>query len=502
MKAERKPARAPGSLAFVSAAAAAQAIQRREVSSVELTTETLKRIDRYNPAVNAVVTVDQEGALKRARAADLALSKGETWGPLHGVPCTIKDTLETAGLRTTAGSPALAKHVPTTDAAAVSRLRAAGAVILGKTNVPDMARDVQTYNAVFGTTHNPWDVTRTPGGSSGGEAAALAAGLSYLGLGSDLAGSLRIPAHFCGVYSHKPTVGVVPLQGHVPPLPGTPPAAQEDLMVVGLLARHAADLRLGLEVVGGPDASEAAAYRWSLPAPRKSKLADYRIGFVLDDARCPVAPEIRGLLADSVEVLRKQGVSVEEGWPQGVEPAHYDTFLYLMNSMSAHNLRDEQWESLAREARVQDGSYRAKRLLAWTAPHKHFLAATIGRAKLRARWGDYFRTHDAFLLPAAHLTAFPHDEGGEGASYLEERESRTLATHLGQRPYLDMRFWISFATLAGLPATTAPVGLARDGLPVGIQVIGPHLEDATSIDVAGKLTELIGGFKAPPGYLG
>jgi amidase len=224
---------AASELDFASALAAARAIRRGDVSSVELTTHLLGRIQQFNPKLNAIVTLTAEAALERAGAADEARARGEWWGPFHGVPCTIKDSFETAGVRTTAGAPSFANHVPEADAGVVARLRAAGAVILGKTNAPLLASDVQSYNDIFGTTDNPWDPSRTPGGSSGGEAAALAAGLTYLGVGSDIGGSIRTPAHFCGVYGHKPTLNVVPLRGHIPPPPGGPPGYPQDLAVAG-----------------------------------------------------------------------------------------------------------------------------------------------------------------------------------------------------------------------------------------------------------------------------
>jgi amidase len=481
-------------LDFASALAAARAIRRGEVSSVELTTRMLERIERLNPQLNAIVTLTPTEALARARAADEAKARDEWWGPFHGVPCTVKDTFETAGVRTTAGAPFLANHVPGRDATVVARLRAAGAVILGKTNVPLMAGDWQSYNAVFGTTNNPWDPTRTPGGSTGGGAAALAAGLSYVCVGSDIGGSIRVPAHFCGVYGHKPSLNVVPLRGHIPPPPGTPPSPSQSLAVAGPLARSASDLTAALEVFGGPDAEEATAYRWSLPPARASRLSEYRIGVVLDDPLCPVSRDVEVVLVEAVEALRKAGAKVEEGWPADVVPAEqYDTYLYLLHSTFAFRLRDEQIEDMRQRAATQDGTYEAKRALAWTAPHKHFQAANSRRMAARAVWQQYFRTHDAFLLPTAFVPAFPHDHS---ANFFR----RVLTMPQGPRQYLDLRFWIAFATLTGLPATTAPVGLTGDGLPVGIQIIGPYLEDATPIDLAGKLADVIGGFRPPKGY--
>ena len=299
--------------------AAADAIRRGEISSVELTTRMLDRIARFNPKLNAIVTLTADAALARAKAADEARGRGEWWGRFHGVPCTVKDTLETAGVRTTAGSPQYASHVPTRDAPIVARLRAAGMVILGKTNVPPMAADWQSANPIFGASNNPWDVTRTPGGSTGGGAAALAAGLTFLEPGSDIGGSIRIPASFCGVYGHKPTLNVIPHRGHIPPPPGllVPPPA---MPVVGPLGRSAADLLAAMEVLGGPDGDDARAYRWTLPPARSTRLTDYRLGFVLDDPACPVASDVREVLARAIDGLRRTGVKLEEGWPAGRQP--------------------------------------------------------------------------------------------------------------------------------------------------------------------------------------
>ena len=481
-------------LDFASAGEVARAIRRGDVSSVELTTRTVERIKRYNPRLNAIVTLTEDAALARARAADEARARGDWWGPLHGVPCTIKDTFETAGVKTTAGVSSLAQHVPARDAAVVERYRGAGAVILGKTNVPEWASDWQSYNAVFGAANNPWDLSRTPGGSSGGEAAALAAGLSYLSAGSDIGGSIRVPAHFCGVYGHKPTLGVVPLRGHIPPPPGGPPGPPSSLAVAGPLARSAADLALALQILGGPDGDEARAYRWSLPPARGSRLTDYRIGFVLDDPRCPVSPEVGAVVRQAVDALRKAGAQLEEGWPPGVVPAdQYDAYLYALFATFGFQLKDEQLESLRARAASKEGGYPSIIARAWTDPIKSHQAAARRRMAARAAWQAYFRTHDAFLLPTEFVPAFPHDHS-------QPQQARRLATPAGPREYYDLLFWIAFATLTGLPATTAPIGLTSGGLPVGLQIIGPYLEDLTPIDIAGKLADVAGGFRPPGGY--
>ena len=483
----------PSDFVFKSALEAARAIRRGEVSSLELTKQILERIEKYNPTLNAVVTILRDDALNRARAADEALSEKIIWGPLHGVPCSVKDTLEIANVLTTAGSPELATHVPKRDADVVERLRGAGAVIIGHTNVPLLAADWQSYNEIFGTTNNPWDHKRTPGGSTGGGAAALAAGLSYLSLGSDIGGSIRIPAHFCGVYGHKPSLNIVSHRGHIPPPPGIliPPA---DLAVIGPLTRSAVDLKLALKIIGGPDPDDAIAYSWTLPPARGTRLSDYRIGYILDDPLCPVTSDVKEVLFQAIKALRKTGADLEEGWPPGVNPSdQYDTYRFLLSSTYANELPNDQLEEFREQAAKQDRSNETRLAWAWTAPHKYFQAISSARMAARAIWQDYFSTHDAFLLPTAFISAFPHDHS-------EPAEKRHLATLGGSRPYYDLLFWISFATLTGLPATTAPIGLTNDGLPVGIQIMGPYLEDATPIDFAGKLADIIGEFQPPKGY--
>jgi len=483
----------PSDFVFNSALEVARAIQRGEISSLELTTHILERIERYNPVLNAVIKLLRNDSLNQARAADEALAKGEIWGALHGVPCTIKDTIEIANVITTAGSPDLAKHVPKKDAEVVERLRGAGPVFLGHTNVPLFAGDWQSYNVIYGTTNNPWDHDRTPGGSTGGGAAALAAGLSYLSIGSDIGGSIRIPAHFCGVYGHKPSINVVPMHGHIPP-PPTVKLPPYDLPVVGPLARSAADLKLALNIIGGPDSSDAIAYSWNLPPARGTRLKDYRIGYVLDDPLCPVTSDVKEVLSQAIDAFRKAGVVLEEGWPRGVKPlVQFDTYLFLLYSTYAHDLQDNRIDDVRKQAAKKDEFYKSRLAQAWIAPHKHFQYANMARIRERTIWQNYFRTHDAFLLPTAFTSAFPHDHS-------EPFQDRILITGEGPRPYNDLLFWISFATMTGLPATTAPIGLTNDGLPVGIQIIGPYLEDATPIDIAGKLTDIIGGFQPPEGY--
>lgn len=475
-------------LEFVSAAQIARAIRGREISSHQVTAHLLRRIDELNPQINAIVTLLAESALARAQQADAALARGECWGPLHGVPCTVKDTFEMAGVRTTAGTEELRDYVPGENSMVVDRLNNAGAIILGKTNTPALGADWQTYNSIFGVTNNPRDLKRTPGGSSGGCAAAIAAGFSYLSVGSDMGGSIRIPAAFCGIYGHKPSLGLIPSKGHIPPLPGKPPSTS-GLGVRGPLARNPADLALAMQVLGGPEAADSIAWRWSLPAPRGARISDYRIGFMFDDLACPVSAEVRVVLDSAVEALGRAGAEIEPGWPNSLIPEHqYKVYRYL---------------SLARKGVHSAGGRKAQRLSAlvdeldsdatarsWANMKKQLFSAKGASAAARHLWNEYFRTHDAFLLPVAFVPAFPHE-------HTEPWEDRWLQTSEGPQPYLNLPYWASFATLAGLPVTSAPAGFTPAGLPVGIQIIGPYLEDATAIDLAGRLADLAGGYRAP-----
>jgi amidase len=481
-------------LDFASAIDAAKLIRQRKASSRELTARMLERIKKFNPELNAVVNVLSDQSLTEARRADEAQAHREPLGPLHGVPILVKDAFEIANVPTTGGIPQLAQYRPTTDSEVVRRLRAAGAVILGNTNVPFVLNDWQSYNSIYGTTNNPWDLKRTPGGSSGGSTAALAAGLAYLSPGSDRSGSLRVPADFCGVYAHKPSLNIVPLRGWFPSPPGGPPQLPETLSVAGPIARSAKDLLLAMQIMGGPDGAEALAYRWSMPVPRRQRLTDYRVGFVLDDDNCPVDVPVRKRLQETVAALKTAGVQVREGWPRGIDPqAQYRDYLYLLFSSLGMppGVKPEGLQGLAAKADGSVGSIMAQANL---DPHGRYLDHERLQVDARLAWQAGFGEIDVFLMPASFVAAFPHDHS-------EPQVSRRLVTSDGPRPYLDLMFWNAFATLAGLPSTAAPVGRTDQGLPVGVQIVGPYLEDATPIDFADRLASLIGGFVPPPGYV-
>ena len=473
---------------FATATQALAALRRRAISSRELTAHVFDRIRKVDPALNCFVTLAEGAAMARARQADAALARKKPLGPLHGLPIVVKDTWATAGLRTTSGSKSLEQHVPQEDAVVVERLKAAGAVVMGKTNAPEWAADWQSYNEVAGTSRNPWDPARTPGGSTGGGAAAVAAGLGFLEIGSDIAGSIRIPASFCGVYGHKPSGAWCRCVG----ISHRRRASRDRSRIYpwrGPIARGAADLALELGVVGGPDRDEAVAYRWTLPKARRARLRDYRVGYVLDDPMCPVDAPVKA-------VARGRGRRA----PQGRHASDRGLARGHRRRAPVPALPLAPGRVLLPDAAPGEleATHEARRKGAddpWTmgvtAQHREWLPKSAARLAARAAWQQYFKTHDAFLMPVAFVPAFPHDH----SMPLGERKLMTTA---GERFYVSLYRWISFATLTGCPATSAPVGRTREGLPVGLQIMGPYLEDATPIDIAARMADVTGGFVAPP----
>jgi amidase len=453
---------------FGSATAAAEMVSRKEISSRELTQFMLERIDTVNPALNAVVEIRREEALVDASAADDAVARGDELGPLHGLPMTVKESFNVSGMHTTWGNPTFKDYVADWDATVVSRLRRAGAIIVGKTNPAFMLADFgQTSNELYGVTNNPWDTARTPGGSSGGAAAAVAAGLSFLEYGTDLVGSIRIPAAFCGVYGLKPSVGIVPSTGMQPPGPPPPPSDMLYMSAVGPLGRSAADLRTALKVTAGREEPAAMAYSWALPPPRRTRLGDHRVGVVFDHAGAPISSEIAGVLSNAADAVAQSGATVVEGWPEGVDPTRdYGTFGYHVQLFFAFQQPDEGFERLG-----------------------DFVEQENRRMAVRAAWNRYFKDFDVLLCPVNFTAAFPHDP--------RPFAERTIPTPEGERPYDEQAFWVSHASLPGLPAVAAPLGHTASGLPVGAQVIGPLYEDDAALSFAELLGEVVGGYERP-----
>ncbi|ODT86478.1 amidase family protein [Phenylobacterium sp. SCN 70-31] len=456
-----------GDLLDLSAAEIVATLAAGRAGALELTDAAIARIEARDGPLNAVVVRDFDRARAAARAADQALARGDR-RPLLGLPMTVKESHEVDGLPSTWGSPAFSGWTASKDAVAVHRLKAAGAIILGKTNVPPFLADWQSTNPVYGRTCNPWDLGRTPGGSSGGSAAALAARMSPLEVGSDIGGSIRVPAAFCGVFGHKPSYGIVSLRGHSPPgLDGGPIS----LAVVGPMARTAADLDLALGVLAGPEPEEARGWSLHLPSPRHATLADHRV-LVLD--RHPAAATdgvIRAAVERVAAHLDSQGVRV---------------------SRSSDRLPD-----LAAQHRVYTGLLNAA--LSRGSPTGTSLNAhdwmNLQDAQLayRRQWGELFKDFDVVVTPAFGTVAFPHvDEPDNG--------KRVLRIDGQDTGYFDQLAWPALALLPNLPATAVPVGLSPEGLPVAVQVVGPYLEDRTAIAFAGHLERAFGGYRPPPSY--
>ncbi len=445
------------------------ALKARQVSAVELLEAAIADIEAKDGALNAVVVRDFDRARDQARAADAALARGEE-GPLLGLPMTVKEAFNVAGLPTTWGWPGTQMIPVTQDAVVVQRLKAAGAVILGKTNIAAGLADWQSANPVYGVTNNPWDVSRTAGGSSGGGAAALAAGFVSLEYGSDLASSLRAPAAFCGVYAHKPTYGITPQRGFAPP--GTPIAAAMpaiDLSVVGPMARSPGDLLLALQATAGADDHDAAAWRLELLSPRHETLKPFRVLVVDEHPLLPTDADIRSALAALAGRLEAEGCRVGRG--AGVLPdleAVAATQVELMMAIFSADMPDE----------------------AHSIAHRDWIRADRRRFDLINAWRGVFAEWDVVVCPAMPTAAFPHDA--------RPMSERTLLVDGRPAPYETQPLWGSLATLAGLPATAFPLGLDAAGLPIGGQIVGPYLEDRTTLAFAAHLEAAFGGFVAPP----
>jgi len=476
-------------LAYLSAIELAKKIQQREISSREAIDYFLARVEHLDNPINSVVTIDAERARAEADAADAALARGETCGPLHGVPMTIKDSFQTAGMRTTSGAPELAEFIPQEDAWPAARLREAGAIIFGKTNLPIYAGDLQSYNKIFGTTNNPYDHSRTPGGSSGGSAAALACGFTPLELGSDIGGSIRLPSHMSGVVGHKPSYGIVPSHGQIPGPPGTLTLA--DLAVAGPMARSVEDLELGLNIMAGPNRWERPAWRLKLPAPRRRALKRYRIAAWLDDPRCRVESEVRSLLEKAATALAGEGAHIDyDARPDFSLEKVADTFMALLQSALAGGVSRETIEHYAKETDSTPVAH-TKRLFALR--HREWLSYNERRLQMRRKWEEFFTKWDAILLPVMPCAAIPHDHS-------EPQAGRIAWVGGEQRPYWDLVTWMAPAGACYLPVTVVPVGQLEDGLPIGIQIVGPYLEDRTTLNLAKSLLDLVGGCPQPPGF--
>ena len=473
-------------LHWCSATDLAAAIRGREVSASEALEHFIARIEALDGPINSVVHWDTDRARQAARDADAAVTRGDALGSLHGVPITIKDSFQTEGCVTTSGSPDLADHVPQVDAWPVSRLREAGAIPFAKTNLPIFAGDIQSFNDVYGTTNNPHDVSRTPGGSSGGSSAALAMGFTPLELGSDIGGSIRVPAHYSGVMGHKPSYGIVPAHGQIPGMPGT--LSQADLAVCGPMARSVSDLELGLDVLTGPDRWNDPGWRLELPAPRALDLSGLRIAAWLDDVYCPVDTSTRRVLDAVVAAIESAGGTVDTGARPGFTLEKADTVFkrLLFAALSG----EYSYPAIEQLAALDDPTPFGDTRRAAAMRHREWLAHNERRLQLRERWREFFEQYDVVLMPVQPRAAIPHD-------HTQPQWDRTVDIDGAQRPYLDLFGWTGPAGAGFLPATVVPAGIADDGLPIGVQIVGPYLHDRTTLQAARLISKLCGGCPRP-----
>lgn len=467
-------------LYWASAHELAAAIRTREVSSVELVDMFATRISALDGPINAVVCQDLDAARAAAHAADAAVLTGDELSPLHGVPMTIKDSFATRGCVTTSGSPDLATYVPAEDAWPVARLRAAGAIPFAKTNLPLFADDIQSFNDVYGTTNNPHDVTRTPGGSSGGATAALAMAFTPIELGSDIGGSIRVPAHYSGVMGHKPSYGIVPGHGQIPGMPGT--LSQADLAVVGPLARTVDDLELELDVLAGPDRWMTPAWRLELPPARSIELADLRIAAWFDDPACPIDADTARALDATVAALDAAGANVDvDARPAFSLDKAFRVYGDLLFAALAGSVPRTLLDEFAADtADTSQGWIRR----ASAARHRDWLSNNERRLQLRQRWAEFFEHFDAILLPVHPRPALAHDHS-------IPQFARQVRIGDATYDYLDLWRWIAPAGVGSLPARVVPVGTSDDGLPIGVQIVGPFLHDRTTLQVARHVSALM-----------
>ena len=484
---------------FRSATQLTQDVKAGRLKSRELLDAYLARVDQYNPSLNAVILQQRDIACARADAADAALARGENWGPLHGLPITVKESFDITGLPTSWGIPAMRNNKAQRNALCIQRLIDAGAVVFGKTNVPIELADFQTYNEIYGTTNNPWDLKRSPGGSSGGAAAALAAGLTGMEMGSDIGGSIRNPAHFCGVFGHKPSWNLVPLRGHAL----FDSRTTTDIAVAGPLARSAADLELALRLIAEPDELDAAGIRYELK-PLGKPLSALRVAVWHSDPICPASADVQARVEAVAQALAREGayVAAREGArvdakarPALTGARSHSVFHKLLMAAISAAVQQPAFDALiarAAELPESDTGEAATVVRAQTMRVRDWLHLNEARARLRWAWHDFFKDFDFMITPIMPTSAFAHDHRSFG--------ERTIDIDGQAHPYFSQSFWAGLAGIAMLPATVIPTGPDAKGLPIGVQIIGPMFGDLKTIQLAQHLERMGFAFQAPPGY--
>ena len=478
-------------LAFESATSLATKIRQKEISCAELLCMYFDRVDRYNGELNAIVVERRDQALKEAYTADVAVARGDSLGPFHGVPMTVKESYDVAGMPTTWGAPYLKGNIAETDALAVQRLRQAGAILFGKTNVPFLLSDFQSYNEIYGTTNNPWDLTRSPGGSSGGSAAALAAGLTGIESGSDIGGSIRNPAHYSGVFGHKPTWNLLPPQGHAP----SGVKSVSDLSVIGPLARSAEDLDAAVRVMGGPNEIESRGLRLQLPELDK-RLSDLRVAVWRDDEIASVDSEVSERVDMVAEALKSAGAAINyEARPSFTARHNQMVYQFLLQATTSSRITEDQYQrALERASQLDenDKSHRAMLKRAQVARFREWTYNNDKRTRIRWAWHEFFRDYDVLITPIMATPAIRHDH--------RPMSERSIEVNDEKQDYFLQIFWSGLTTNAYLPSTIVPTGPNRDSLPIGVQIAGPEYGDLITIGVAKELEKQGFAFVAPPDY--
>jgi amidase len=477
---------------FLSAKKLAALIRRKKIGSVELLELYLERVGRLNPRLNAIVVLDEKRAREQARKADRLAAKQDWKGALHGVPMTVKESFDLEGQPTTWGRTDMKGNIARTNALAVQRLIDAGAIVFGKTNVPVMLSDWQSFNPVYGTTNNPWDATRIPGGSSGGAAAALAAGLTGLELGSDIGASIRNPAHYCGVFGHKPTFKLCPSNGHNLP----PNLAVKDMAVIGPLARSAEDLDIALRLIAQPDETTARGVKMMLARP-KPGVKKLKVAVLTTAATAEVDDSVQAAILETAKAFAKGGAKISESARPDFDlhEAHR-TFIHLLRGATSSALTDEQFErqrELSAQTKPGGEDYAAWMMHANTMPVREWHTWNEKREQIRLAWAQFFGGWDLLICPTAATAAFPHNQKGE-------RWERMVTVNGKPQPSTTQMFWAGFPGMAYLPSTIAPAGFTSDGLPVGVQIIGPQYGDYATIAAAQFLEREFQPFVAPKGY--
>ena len=480
---------------YQSAFALADDIRACNRSAAETLEYFLARTEQYNSSINAVVALDAERARARAVEADAAAQRGESWGPLHGVPITIKDAFCTEGLLTAGGMPACKDNVPTANAVAVQRYIDAGAIVFGKTNVPFMSADLQSYNDVYGTTNNPWNTERTCGGSSGGAAASVAAGLTPLEVGSDIGGSIRTPSHFNGVFGHKSSYGIVSQRGHLPP--GEHVYSESDLSVVGPIGTCVDDLERALDVLLGPAPEVATGWRVDLPPASFKDAASLRVAVWSDDEFCPVEADIKAAIEAAADSLEALGATVDRTARPDFDPEqnHHNYTQLLLAALGA-DMPDEVRKAAAETVAAADPADMSEPLLQMRGialGHSDWLRQNERRLRTRSAWNRFFENYDVVLCPCAHVCAFAHD-------HTPDMHARRIPVNGELQPYTNLMRWSGVTLNAHLPATVTPVGLSQDGLPIGVQIASRYLGDRTTLAVARLLESHHRAFTPPPGF--